>query len=335
MYDRAVTASDTALTALEPLRVIAGGRLWLRGSGFPVPMSHEELCTIEGVAARAVFVAADRMAIDVPAGLAGGHTEVRVPWLPGATLYVDVGVELATGLHQVDNPAIDSQGRVYVTYSGSRGQEAPVSVFRVSAPGGPREPLVMGIVNVTSMAFGPDGHLYLSSRFDGTVYRVFDDGRYEVMASDLGLACGLAFAPDGTLFVGDRSGTIFHIDHKGRTETFATLPASVAAFHLAMGPDNFLYVSGPTLASYDRIYQISPEGRVGTIAETFGRPQGLAFDSDGILHVVEALAGSSGVYQMRSTGRTLQLSGPRLVGLAFGPGGQLVVSSSDTTYSFG
>jgi hypothetical protein len=202
-----VNAGAPTLSALDPLRVIEGGRLWLRGSALPVPNGREAICTIGGAPARAVFAAGDRLAVEVPTGLQGGRTEVKVPWLPGATLFVDVGEPLATGLHQVDNPAVDRDGRVHVTYSGSRGQQSPVSIFRVTHPGRPREPFVTGIVNATSMTFGPDGHLYVSSRFDGTVYRVFDDGRYEAMASDLGLACGLAFAPDGTLFVGDRSGT--------------------------------------------------------------------------------------------------------------------------------
>ena len=323
------------LTGLDPLRVVEGGRLWLRGSGLPVPTAHEELCTICGVPTRAVFAAPDRMAVEVPPGLEGGRTEVKVPWLPGATLYVDIGVLLATGLHQVDNPAIDRHGRVYVTYSGSRGQQAPVSIFRVTEPGGPREPFVTGLVNATSMAFGPDDRLYVSSRFDGTVHRVFEDGRTEVMASDLGLACGLAFAPDGTLFVGDRSGTLYHIDEKGRTQTLTSLPASVAAFHLAMGPDAALYVTGPTLASYDRIYRVSMAGSVETVDASFGRPQGLAFDDTGMLHVVEALAGASAVYQMRSTGRVLVIAGPRLVGVAFGPGATTVVATSDSVYRFG
>ena len=323
------------LTGLDPLRVVEGGRLWLRGSGLPVPTAHEELCTIGGVPTRAVFAAPDRMAVEVPPGLEGGRTEVKVPWLPGATLYVDIGVLLATGLHQVDNPAIDRHGRVYVTYSGSRGQQAPVSIFRVTEPGGPREPFVTGLVNATSMAFGPDDRLYVSSRFDGTVHRVFEDGRTEVMASDLGLACGLAFAPDGTLFVGDRSGTLYHIDEKGRTQTLTSLPASVAAFHLAMGPDAALYVTGPTLASYDRIYRVSMAGSVETVDASFGRPQGLAFDDTGMLHVVEALAGASAVYQMRSTGRVLVIAGPRLVGVAFGPGATTVVATSDSVYRFG
>jgi sugar lactone lactonase YvrE len=329
--DDSVTAP--VLSAVDPLRVIEGARLWLRGSGLPVPTTHQEICTINGHAARAVFAARDRIAVEVPAGLDGGRTEVRVPWLPGATLFVDVGVPIATGLHQVDNPAIDSEGRVYVTYSGSRGQQAPVSVFRVAA-GGPREPFVSGIVNVTSMIFGPDGRLYLSSRFDGSIYRVFDDGKHEVVASDLGLACGLAFAPDGTLLVGDRSGTIFHIDTNGRTQTLATLPASVAAFHLAMGPDGWLYVTGPTLASYDRVYRVAMDGGVETIEQAFGRPQGLAFDRDGNLHVVEALAGGSGIYRLHGSGKTLVVAGPRLVGLAFGATGALVVATSDTVYSF-
>jgi sugar lactone lactonase YvrE len=330
-----VSVGAAELTALDPLRVIEGGRLWLRGTGLPVPTAHEDLCLVGGVPARAVFAAPDRMAVEVPARIEGSHTEVKVPWLPGTTLYVDIGAVLATGLHHVDNPAIDRDGRVYATYSGSRGQQAPVSVFRITEPGGPREPFVTGIVNATSLAFGPDGRLYVSSRFDGTVYRVLEDRRTEVVASDLGLACGLAFAPDGTLFVGDRSGTIFHIDEKGRTQTLATLPASVAAYHLAMGPDGWLYVTGPTLATYDRVYRVSMEGQVETVDASFGRPQGIAFDREGVLHVVEALAGASGVYQLRPTGKTLFISGPRLVGIAFGPSGVIVVSTSDTLYRFG
>ncbi|HUE86966.1 MAG TPA: hypothetical protein VMO26_12900 [Vicinamibacterales bacterium] len=330
-----MAVASVQLTGLDPLRVVEGGRLWLRGSSLPVPTAHEDLCTIGGVPARAVFAAPDRMAVEVPWGLAGGRTEVKVPWLPGATLYVDVAAQLATGLHQVDNPAVDRLGRVYVTYSGSRGQQAPVSIFRVAELGGPREPFVTGIVNATSMAFGPDDRLYVSSRFDGTVYRVVEDGGTEVVASDLGLACGLAFAPDGTLLVGDRSGTIFHIDQKGRTETLTSLPASVAAFHLAMGPDRALYVTGPTLGSYDRIYRVSLDGRVETFDASFGRPQGLAFDHEGTLHVVEALAGSSGIYQMRPEGRVLVVAGPRLVGVAFGPDGTIVAATNDSVYRFG
>ena len=335
VYDGVVAVANRVLTGLDPLRVVEGGRLWLRGSGLPIPTAHEDLCIIGGVPTRAMFAAPDRLAVEIPSGLDGGRTEVKVPWLPGATLYVDVGVLVATGLHQVDNPAIDDQGRVYLTYSGSRGQQAPVSIFRVTEPGGPREPFVTGIVNATSMAFGPDGRLYVSSRFDGTVYRVVEDGRTEVVASDLGLACGLAFAPDGTLFVGDRSGTLFHIDQKGRTETLTALPASVAAFHLAMGPDGALYVTGPTLGTYDRIYKVSMEGRVETIDQSFGRPQGLAFDHEGTLHVVEALAGSSGVYQLRPSGRVLVVAGPRLVGVAFGSYDTIVVATSESAYRFG
>lgn len=329
-----MTTSAPTLTAVDPLRVIEGGRLWLRGRGLPLPTTHEGMCTVGGRPARALFAAPDRIAVEIPGGLEGGPTAVRTPWLAGTTLFVEVGVPLATGLHQVDNPAIDAQGRAYLTYSGSRGQQAPVSVFRV-APGGPREPFVTGIVNATSLVFGPDGRLYVSSRFDGTIYRVHEDGQYEVIASDLGLACGLAFAGDGTLFVGDRSGTIFHIDEQRRTHTLASLPASVAAFHLAMGPDGWLYVTGPTLASYDPVYRISMEGQVETLDATFGRPQGLAFDTEGRLHVVEALAGSSGIYRLDGSRKTLVVAGPRLVGLAFGEAGRLIVATSETAYTFG
>lgn len=325
---------EPVLTSLEPVRVIQGGRLWLRGGGFPQPESTSDIVTIGGVPARISFAAPDRMAVIVPPGLEGGETPVKVAWLPGATLYARVGMQLATGLHQVDNPVFGADGNLYVTYSGTRGQEAAVSIFRVTGNGA-REPFVHGLVNPTSMALGPDGHLYVSSRFEGRVYRVFDDGRYEVVASDLGVACGLAFGRDGSLYVGDRAGTVFRIDQGGRTETFATIPSSIAAFHLAMSPDGVLYVAAPTLASYDSIRKIYPDGRVEVMRVPFGRPQGLAFDPSGVLHVVEALAGSSGVYVLRP-GREPELvvAGAGLVGLAFGPAGEMVVASNDSVYSF-
>ncbi len=290
--------------------------------------------TIGGVPARMAFAAPDRLAVVVPPGLEGGDTPVKVAWVPGATLYARVGSLLATGLHQVDNPVFGADGHLYVTYSGSRGQEATVSIFRIG-DNGAREPFVHALVNPTSMVGGPDGRLYVSSRFEGRVYRVFDDGSYEVMASDLGVACGLAFGADGSLYVGDRGGTIFKIDRSGRTETFATIPSSIAAFHLAMSPDGHLYVSAPTLASYDSVRRIDPEGRVEVLNIPFGRPQGLAFDPKGVLHIVEALAGSSGVYAIRpDRDPELVVAGAGLVGLAFKPSGQMVVASGDSVYSF-
>lgn len=322
------------LTSLEPVRVVQGGRLWLRGDGFPEPDSSADLVTIGGVPARMTFAAPDRLAVVVPPGLDGGDTAVKVAWVPGATLYAHVGRLLATGLHQVDNPVFGVDGHLYVTYSGTRGQEATVSIFRI-AGNGAREPFVHALVNPTSMAVGPDGHLYVSSRFEGRVYRVFDDGRYEVLASDLGVACGLAFGADGSLYVGDRGGTIFRIAPDGHTHTFATIPSSIAAFHLAMSPAGDLYVAAPTLASYDSVRRISPDGRVEALNIPFGRPQGLAFDPKGVLHVVEAMAGSSGVYAIRPDREPeLIVAGAGLVGVAFKADGEMAVASSDSVYSF-
>lgn len=322
------------LTSLEPVRVVEGGRLWLQGGGFPQPDSSADLVTIGGMPARISFSAVDRLAVVVPAGLDGGETPVKVAWIPGTTLYAQVGGVLATGLHQVDNPVFGPDGSLYVTYSGARGQEPAVSIFRISAAGA-REPFVHGLVNPTSMAIGPDGRLYVSSRFEGRVYRILEDGRREVMATELGVACGLAFGADGALYVGDRGGTIFRVDAKGRAETFAHVPSSIAAFHLAMGPDGTLYVSAPTLASYDSIWRVDPHGRVEALEVPFGRPQGLAFDPSGVLHVVEALAGASGVYALRPGGPPeLVVAGGTLVGLAFGPRGELVVASNDSLFGF-
>lgn len=321
------------ITGLAPARVLPGARLAVLGRDLPVAVAAASPITMGGLPARMVFASSDRIVVEVPPGLEGGATELAAAWLSGTRPVAMVGRPVASGLHQVDSPVCDVSGRVYVTYSGGRGQQVPVSIFRVRG-GDAREPFVSGLTNPTSMTIGPDGRLYVSSRFDGTVYRVSDEGHFEVFASELGVACGLAFDADGTMLVGDRSGTIFRVDGD-RTIALATLPASVAAFHLAMGPDRLLYVTAPTLAPRDSLYRISADGRVDVMDASFGRPQGMAFDARGTLHVAEALAGEGGIHRWRDGAPPeLVVAGPNIVGLTFAPDHAMMVATGDTLYRF-
>ena len=318
------------MTAASPGRAVEGARVTLSGSGFEQVALGD--VTIDGLPAHIVFASPRRLVVVVPPGLAGGAVEIRCK--SGWSASLTVGSIWATGLHQVDNPVFDPQGNLLVTYSGPRGQESPVSVFRVT-PSGARQPFVSGIVNATSLAYGPDGTLHVSSRFDGAVYRIDESGTPVQVASDLGVACGLAFDPDGWLYVGDRSGTVFRV-RDSTVVPFATLPPSVAAFHLAMSPAGELFVTAPTLGSYDHVYKIDRQGQVEALPQAFGRPQGLAFAPDGSLHVADALANGGGVYRFAEprSEPELVIGGSGLVGVAFGVAGACVVASNHTAYRF-
>jgi sugar lactone lactonase YvrE len=324
--------SHSRVTAIHPLRAIEGGRITISGSDLLTSGDPPEV-QVGGRSARVVYASSAGLGVLVPAGITvSGAAPIRISGVAGETAFVQVAAPFATGLHQVDSPVFDHDGNLYVTYSGTRGQQVPVSVFRVR-PEGTRETFATGIVNPTSMAIDAQGQLYVSSRFESIVYRLDADGTPKIFATDLGVACGLAFASDGTLVVGDRSGTIFRVDRDGRATALASLPASVAAFHLAFGRDDVLFVTAPTLGTYDSLFRVEPDGRVTALPYRFGRPQGLAVDSTGVLFVVEALAGASGLYRVPEGGEPeLYLSGPGLVGVAFARDNTLVVCSNDTAY---
>jgi sugar lactone lactonase YvrE len=320
--------SPPHVSDVRPSWAIEGGRITIEGTGFHVDQPELPEVRVGDSRARIVYASSTRLAVLVPTGLEGGRASIHVG---GELAFVDVAAPFATGLHQVDNPVFDPDGNLYVTYSGTRGQQVPVSIFRVR-PNGTREAFCTGLVNPTSMAFGPDGHLYVSSRFEGTVYRVDRDGRVASFATDLGVPCGLAFDGNGRLLVGDRSGTIFRVEPNGQATMIASVPSSVAAFHLAFGPDEALYVTAPTLSPYDSVFCVDRDGGVTIRYTGFGRPQGIAFGPGGELFVVEALAGASGIYRLPKQGPPeLVLAGPGLVGLAFGAE-SVIVCSNETAY---
>ncbi|HUR19408.1 MAG TPA: IPT/TIG domain-containing protein [Vicinamibacterales bacterium] len=328
------------LSSIRPKGAVPGGRVTLIGSRLPVPADGPPQVTIGGQSARVVAASSRAIGVLVPE-VPGGPLPVRVGELPSDTLMLDVARVLTTGVHQVDSPLCDANGFVYLTNSGGRDTKAPVSMYRVGSDG-VREPIAVEIANPTSMARGPDGSLYVSSRFEGQVFRLTADLRAELFATDLGVATGLACAPDGTLYVGDRSGTILRVsagqsgESARHVEPYATIPSSVAAFHLALGPDGTHYVTAPTMASHDVLYRVTPAREVQIVCGGFGRPQGLAFDAAGVLFVADALAGGAGLYRVdvreSAPAPELVIAAPHLVGVAFDPQGGMVLASHDTIW---
>jgi len=149
----------------------------------------------------------------------------------------------------------------------------------------------------------------------------------------MGIASGLAFDREGNLYVGDRSGSIFKISPNKEVFVYATLEPSIAAYHMAFGFDDHLYVAGPTTSSFDSIYRVSPSGQVERFFTGLGRPQGLAFDIQGGLYVVASYRGRRGIFRFRETRKPdLVVAGLSLVGLAFDFDENLIVADAASIY---
>jgi sugar lactone lactonase YvrE len=170
------------------------------------------------------------------------------------------------------------------------------------SPDGRGIPFVTGILNATGLAFSPDGDLFVTSRAEGNVYRIDDAGEPTVYAEGMGVATGAAFDADGNLFVGDRSGTIFKINPARQIFVYATLEPSIAAYHLALDAAGTLYVCGPTLSSNDAIWAIDTHGEARPWFRGLGRPQGLALDREGNVYLSACLQGRCGLVRITPNG---------------------------------
>jgi sugar lactone lactonase YvrE len=166
------------------------------------------------------------------------------------------------------------------------------------SPDGRATPFVIGILNATGLAFNPEGELFVTSRAEGSVYRVDAAGEFTQYVEGMGVATGAVFDAEGNLFVGDRSGTIFKINSERQIFVHATLEPSVAAYHLAINAAGTLFVTGPTLSSNDAIWAIEPNGDTRAWYRGLGRPQGLAISSEGDIYLAACLHGRHGVVRV-------------------------------------
>jgi len=329
-----------SVKTLSPTAGIPGGEIIVEYEEISADLLKTLEVRFKGTTAHLVSANRRRAVAIIPAIDTDGAIQVAItgdsggqPGIGGVDFVL--GRQVAGNLHPVANPALNpADGALLVTRSGARGEHVPVSLYRIDSEG-IMEDFSGDIMNPTSIAFDRTGRMFVTSRFDGTVYRITPDREVVAFASDLGVATGLAFNREGQMFVGDRSGTIYRVNEIGEAHPWAQHEPSVSAYHLAFGPDDNLYVTGPTVSSFDSITRFDQDGNASVFFRGLGRPQGLAFDTAGNLYVAAALRGRRGIVKISADGKKAELivAGMNMVGLAFGSHGEMIVATNDALFS--
>lgn len=323
------------IEAVTPNCTLPGGEVRIIGKGLRPPELRRPSVHFGEIEGSVLISSDDFVVARVPDGAASGPVLVSTNGAGGHVSNphsIKVAVPVADNLHPVTNPALDREGNIYVTFSGSRGQKVPVSIFKIDA-NYTSKPFLSDMMNATAIAFDRDGQMYVSSRHDEAVYKVAPNGTMSTYAEGMGIATGIAFDAAENLYVGDRSGTIFKIARDRQIFVFATLEPSVSAYHIAFGPQGDMFVTGPSTSSFDCVYKVDPHGTVSVFYRGLGRPQGLALDIEGNIYVAASLGGKRGIVKITPQGKaSLEVSGQGLVGLAFAPGKSAILATNGAVH---
>jgi len=333
------------IEAVAPTFALPGGEVRIIGKGLRPPELRRPSVHFGEIEGSVLISADDFVVARVPEGAISGPVTVSTDvstggvGAPGGAVghvsnphSIKVAVPVADNLHPVTNPALDREGNIYVTFSGSRGQKVPVAIFKIDTNYNVK-PFLSDMMNATAIAFDREGQMYVSSRHDEAVYKVAPNSTMSTYAEGMGTATGIAFDAAENLYVGDRSGTIFKIARDRQIFVFATLEPSVSAYHIAFGPHGDMFVTGPSTSSYDCVYKVDPHGTVSVFYRGLGRPQGLALDIEGNVYVAASLAGKRGIVKITPQGKAnLEVSGQGLVGLAFAPGKSAILATNSAVH---
>jgi len=325
------------ITRIDPAAAIPGGEILIECEGYDTSNLSACRALFDGERSWLVGASPRRVLAIVPESDWGSEVGVRLESGDEQSTPepLNVGRKLADDLHMVSSPAFDpDDGALYVTRSGTRGQREPISLFKIDTSGDIHD-VTGDITNPTGIAFDPSGQIFITSRNDEIVYRLSQFNEAVPFARNLGVATGLVFDRQGRMYVGDRTGTIYRVNAIGEVQPWAQLEPSVAAYHLAFGPDEALYVTGPTVSSYDTVMRIDARGNADVFFRGLGRPGGLAFDTKGFLYVAASYRARRGIVRISpdASDAHLVVAGMNVIGLAFSAQGEMVVATNEAVYS--
>ncbi len=256
------------VAAVRPPWAIESGRITIEGSGFPIDQPHLPNVRVGDARARVVYASSTRIAALVPPGLEGGRTPVRIdgfgarlrsslasvssisrrPSRPGCTRST-TRCSIATAICM--SPTAARAASRCRCRSSASDRTAPA---RRSAPASSiRRRWRSGPTASSTCRAGSKGRC-IASRRTARPSRLRPTSASRAVWRSIATArCLSAIGPARS------SASIA----RGRRRRMRRVPSSVAAFHLAFGPDEALYVTAPTLVALRFGLQNRPRRRRG------------------------------------------------------------------------
>ncbi len=127
------------IEAVTPSFALPGGEVRIIGKGLRPPELRRPRVLFGEIEGSVLISSDDFLVARVPEGAASGPVVVSTNGA-GTSGHVSnphsikVAVPVADNLHPVANPALDREGNLFVTFSGSRGQKVPVSILLPVSP---------------------------------------------------------------------------------------------------------------------------------------------------------------------------------------------------------
>src|SRR5262245_35789732 len=103
------------MSTLRPAWAVPGGRVLADGLRLSLSKDGPPHVRAGALDAHIISASNDRVHIALPAGCPGGPTPIRVEPAGVELGSVLVARQMADGLHQVDSPAFDGVGRLFLT----------------------------------------------------------------------------------------------------------------------------------------------------------------------------------------------------------------------------
>lgn len=200
------------------------------------------------------------------------------------------------------------------------------------AAGGLHTVFATGLLQPEGMAFGPDGRLYVADSLAKTIVR------YDVSTGQSQVFASGFSQPNGVAFA--PNGDLFVADQGGGT-VWRVSPAGVRnSFSTAIFSPVALAFNGADdlfVSNGATVFRLTPQAQISTFATGFAQGFGLAFSPADDLFVANR-AGAQSVVRVSSGGAVTTFATPlgNPLGLAFAPNGDLFVARSGvgTIYAY-